>query len=118
MLIVFVSLFLFAAAQQHDGVFVCRCAESRSVEAALHQTLTPVQVGYTCDKNIYQVICLLKCFWILSVYRMRDIADCVSFLLQSAVEPPTEILEYPATKGTTPDMRFNPNSPTSPFPYL
>lgn len=35
-----------AAAQQYDGVFVCGCPESRSVEAALYQTLTPVQVSY------------------------------------------------------------------------
>lgn len=33
-----------AAAQQYDGVSVCGCPESGSVEAALHQTLTPVQV--------------------------------------------------------------------------
>lgn len=39
------SLSCFAAAQQYDGVFVCGCPESRSVEAALYQTLTPVQVS-------------------------------------------------------------------------
>lgn len=37
---------LFTAAQQYDRVFVCRCTESRSVEATLHQTSTPVQVKY------------------------------------------------------------------------
>lgn len=41
----FVFLFFlsrFAAAQQYDWVFVCGRAESRSVETALYQTLSPV----------------------------------------------------------------------------
>lgn len=30
--------------------------------------------------------------------------DSLSFLLQSAVEPFTEVMEYPAAKGTTRDV--------------
>lgn len=42
-----VSLLCFPVAQQYDRVFVCRRAESRSVEAALHQTPITVQVSWT-----------------------------------------------------------------------
>lgn len=41
------SVMLLAVAKQYDGVFVCGCSESWRVEAAVHQTLTAVQVGYT-----------------------------------------------------------------------
>lgn len=45
-----------------------------------------------------------------AIYVLIDRADCslfslfivLSFLLQSAVEPFIKVVEYPATKGTTP----------------
>lgn len=79
------DVFVFAAAQQHDGVSVCGRAESGGVETALHQTPTAVQVR---PPPIHQLTGSDRC------------SDGFgSSPPQSAAEPLNEVLERPATKG-------------------
>jgi hypothetical protein len=48
------SVCLSPAAEQYDGVLVRGCAVSRRVEAAVHQTPTPVQVSQIWVNGVYK----------------------------------------------------------------
>ena len=55
---------LSPAAEQYDGVLVCGCAVSRRVEAAVHQTPTPVQVSQVWVYRNRLILCWIM--WIMS----------------------------------------------------